>query len=233
MIPFAAPTFGKGSTVAAAAYSNLTFRNSSFDNNTNSTYTFASSAIGTAAANRWVIVGVLGSKSAPIGTITSLTVGGITATELVTNTEAVGSSDIRVSLYIANVPTGTTADIVVTWSSANLACAVGWWTVNMNSGAAHFTGGGSSLASATVSIAGVDVPANSFAIGCAGRTDDDAATIDQSFVERFESTSTTRILTGDDREVTSSFTGTVTWTFAGTANNDNAAVMATFVGDGS
>jgi hypothetical protein len=72
------------------------------------TYTWAGLDIGAADLNRQVIVGF---SQYGISDVTSITVGGITA--------AVAAATVRTSnsfaaVYIANVPTGTTATVVVT-----------------------------------------------------------------------------------------------------------------------
>ncbi len=86
------------------------------------TYTFASCDIGTASADRRVIVGahMYGSTSR---SLTSATIAGISATELTTDT----ASTANTVLLIANVTTGTTGDIVLTWSGSCAGSAVSVW----------------------------------------------------------------------------------------------------------
>lgn len=85
------------------------------------TYTFAGRAISTAAADRYVIVGVGGSNSADVS---SLTVGGNSATEIIDVADGVSA---YAGLWIVNVTTGTTADIVVTFSGGINRCGIGVW----------------------------------------------------------------------------------------------------------
>jgi len=86
------------------------------------TYTFASCDIGTASADRRVIVGahMYGGTSR---TLTSATIAGITATELTSD----ASSTSNTLLLIAAVPTGTTGDIVLTWSGSCAGSGVSVW----------------------------------------------------------------------------------------------------------
>lgn len=89
------------------------------------TTTFPAHAIGTAAADRYVLVGA----QMNIGTarsITSITIGGNAA-----SLTATGSS-VRCSAFgILAVPTGTTANIVVTWSGSGSGhCRIGVWNIN-------------------------------------------------------------------------------------------------------
>lgn len=81
------------------------------------TYTFSNASIGTAASDRYVIVGFSASTGTAGITISSVTIAGITAT-LLSKAEYSATSASRVSgIYMAAVPTGTTATIVVTYSS--------------------------------------------------------------------------------------------------------------------
>lgn len=76
--------------------------------NVGTTYTFSAISIGTADANRQVIIGITQyGTSDP----SSVTIGGVTATQVTANTR---TSNMWSAIYIANVPTGTTADIVIT-----------------------------------------------------------------------------------------------------------------------
>lgn len=85
-----------------------------------STYTYSSHAIGVAAANRLVIVGAHSLQSAGSRTISSVTIGGISATVVsgTTFTTTTASGDYDSAFYAASVPTGTTATIVVTMSAS-------------------------------------------------------------------------------------------------------------------
>lgn len=126
--------------------------NGSASNDTNiTTYTFTSVSIGTAATNRIVMVAVTSSSGTPARTITSATIAGVSATVLDVNT----SFTNRTAFIYANIPTGTTATIVVTFSGAMTRCAVGSYSLYnlkstnyIDSGTGSFSG----TASATVSV---------------------------------------------------------------------------------
>ena len=77
----------------------------------------AAVSIGTAAANRLVIVGLttLDTASYVSRNTDTLTIGGISATKLITRTY---SSSTAVDLWMAEVPTGTTATIAFTTSGS-------------------------------------------------------------------------------------------------------------------
>lgn len=77
--------------------------------------TFANMAIGAADADRWVIAAVLvnHNTSREVGTVT---IGGVSATQLY-EAPTLSASGITMSWWKANVPTGTTANVVVTTSA--------------------------------------------------------------------------------------------------------------------
>lgn len=78
------------------------------------TYTFSAQSVGTAAADRYIICGVSGrSSDGGARTISSVTIGGVTAT---LNVQMVNSGNVQ-GIACALVPTGTTADVVVVFSS--------------------------------------------------------------------------------------------------------------------
>jgi hypothetical protein len=138
-----------------------------------SSYTFTSADIGTADADRTVVVAVASRKSGATTTITGVTVGGVSATELVqvsnfaTNTCVAG-------LYAINVASGTSADIVVTFADPMLRCGIGVYrctgiSTTPNDTATSATSGAS---------VNVDVTAGGAAIGVAsaGTTSQPACT---------------------------------------------------------
>lgn len=119
------------------------------------TTTWASKAIGTAAANRHVVVGIFTRTGV---SISSVTIGGISATSVVTVT----NGNNHAALYIAAVPTGTTANIVVTYGSTSVVHAIAVWAIYGANATAHDTG---SDTTDTFSPSSFDVPAGGVAIG--------------------------------------------------------------------
>jgi hypothetical protein len=101
----------------------MTFHQSAFDAADLTTYTFASQPIGTASATRRVIVSISTNSTR---TISSVTIGGVSATIDATNTL---SGTGHVAIASAVVPTGTTASVVVTLDSAGLGMGIGVWTL--------------------------------------------------------------------------------------------------------
>jgi hypothetical protein len=93
------------------------------------TYTFTTRAIGTAAANRVVVISCSMEQSGPSGlpTVASVTIGGISATQVATVTASDGTEVLE--MWEAAVPTGTTATIVVNLNNDSEFCAMGVWAV--------------------------------------------------------------------------------------------------------
>jgi hypothetical protein len=89
-----------------------------------SSYTFASTAIGVADADRTVVVSVASRKAGATTTITGVTVGGVSATELVQQANTITNTCV-VGLYAIDVAAGTTATIVVTFGASMVRCGIG------------------------------------------------------------------------------------------------------------
>lgn len=80
-------------------------------------WTFSTMSIGTASATRRVICLVSGRSSTNSRTVSSATIGGISATIDIQTTASSSGSTVA-AIIAATVPTGTTADVVVTFSGA-------------------------------------------------------------------------------------------------------------------
>ena len=93
-------------------------------------YTVSAASLGTAASNRSIVVAVGGGRAnAGVRTITSLTVGGTAATEIVRSVE--GGNDC-LYFFIVEKASDTTGDIVATFSGGNnqmAAVGFAWWRV--------------------------------------------------------------------------------------------------------
>ena len=97
-------------------------------------YTFSDAAIGAATGDREIVVGVLGIGNNRV--LNAVAIGGVTAT-LHRNFTSSGN---RLAICSANVPTGTTGDIVVTFNGAVAACSVAVFRmVNHTSAVPHDT----------------------------------------------------------------------------------------------
>jgi hypothetical protein len=95
-----------------------------------STYTFSTHDIGTANASRVVVVGVCVYDSSSTNGISSVTIGGSAATEIVNTTSGGDLGTCLVTgLYRRSVAAGTTADIVVNTSNAAQSCGIAVWAL--------------------------------------------------------------------------------------------------------
>lgn len=84
------------------------------------TYTFSSVSLGAAASTRVIVVFVQGVRSSG-ASVSSCTVGGVSATRI----ETESSTNFPGALFTAVVPSGTTGDIVVTFNGTMSECAIG------------------------------------------------------------------------------------------------------------
>jgi hypothetical protein len=141
----------------------VSYQTSTASTTDGTTYTFTSQAIGFARSTRYVVVGVVARESPDTSAQTvTVTVGGIAATQVVLATSTAASGRNLAGLYIAAVPTGTTADVVVEFSGGVNFCGLGVWALyDLNSPTATNTATSTS-SSQTLSV---DVNANGVAIG--------------------------------------------------------------------
>jgi hypothetical protein len=94
-----------------------------------STYTFSAQSLGAEAADRKVIVG-FGFRATTDQTprINSVTIGGVAATEVTKCVNRVSTRGV-IAIYIADVPTGLTGDVVITLSRAATRCGLQVWSM--------------------------------------------------------------------------------------------------------
>lgn len=104
----------------------IAYGGSGVNTTANSSYSIASVGIGTAASDRYVVAAISGLTTAGTRTISSCTIGGISAT-LVGRVNI--SASCALELWIAAVPTGTTATVAPTWSGSMENCGVACWAL--------------------------------------------------------------------------------------------------------
>lgn len=101
-----------------------TYHTTDFDGVNRTVYTFSSMAIGSAAADRGVIVGVVADEvNSTTVSSTDTEIGGVAP--VITQAS---SSNLTVCLLSAIVPTGTTADVVIRFSAGKGVCHIGVWS---------------------------------------------------------------------------------------------------------
>jgi hypothetical protein len=114
----------------------LTFIDSAWSNANTNVFDFTSKSFGVARADRYIIVGVSGANNS-VG-ITSIVIGGVTATLLEDINVGESSGNVTAMLAIAAVPTGATGTIQVNWSGTEDVCGIGWWrAVGLTSATPH------------------------------------------------------------------------------------------------
>lgn len=91
------------------------------------TYTFASANVGTAAADRLTVVGVVGEDAAATFSISSVTVGGDATTSI--GQSATTDTIVMAGMFRFDNASGTAEDIVVTFSEAVTGAAICVWAV--------------------------------------------------------------------------------------------------------
>jgi len=169
--------FGAGGASSATA----TFTDNTVSAANATAYTFSSQSLGTAAADRQILVATYGYNTGRV--VSSLTVGGESAANKLRKQQ----SEVNVEFWTLALAAGTSGDIVVTWDGAMLQCGVGVWALYGASATASdtssigVTGAGLSLAVAHTS------PATGFAIGYAADSSNVVTFAwDSSFVEKFD-----------------------------------------------
>lgn len=124
--------------MATTPVATISFASSAISAADLTTYTFSAAALGTAASNRKIVV----AASAAVSTtaiVSTLTVNGVTATFITSSRVRTPNNERLVELWQADVPTGATGDVVVTWSTAENRCGIGVWAVYGAAAAAYAT----------------------------------------------------------------------------------------------
>lgn len=138
----------------------LDYRTSAVDAANATSYTFSSQDIGTAGSNRQVVI-LVATTGGPGGTAfaSSVTVGGVTATNL---HQVASSNSTEAEIYIASVPSGTTADVVVNYPRTAGNCGIGVIAVYNGASTANDTGGSTDTSAPSDTL---NIPANGAAFG--------------------------------------------------------------------
>lgn len=129
-------------------------------------YTFSGVSIGDAAGDRLVVVAIGWGTSGTV-TVSSATIGGVSASIAAQTT----GTNVGIALIYAVVPSGTTADIVVTMSTSGSRLYYGVWRVTGQLSTTPYdtdapAGGGSASRSVTI-----DIPAGGFVFAASQGSD--------------------------------------------------------------
>jgi hypothetical protein len=118
-------------------------------------FDFTSQAIGTAAAGRVVIVGIVNDSQ----TVSSVSIGGVSASLVKRQRDGTSAN---AELWSAVVATGTTATISIAFAGTTERPGIGVWAIYGASSSPSATAGASGNAPSTT----ISVPAGGFAVGC-------------------------------------------------------------------
>jgi hypothetical protein len=146
--------------------------NASVTANTSNPITFSAVASGTAAANRLSVVAINGRRRATLNTVT---INGVSAAKAV-GVLLGGSGNMISEIWYAENPSGTTADVVLTFSAATSgAWEVALFEVNGATTIPTDTDSASSGTASSLSISALTIPANGVAIIASGNAGDTVA----------------------------------------------------------
>lgn len=95
--------------------------------------TFTSQAIGTAAADRVVVVGYF-IRNVGAADCAGATIGGVSATFITKANNNLDGNSVLICFYALNVTTGTTATIVISATASILRSGLGVWNINGTGG---------------------------------------------------------------------------------------------------
>ena len=146
-----ADTSDFGADVNYTGDTSVTFTDSSVNSGSATAYTFSSQAIGTASADRVVVVGTSGGAGAT-NPVSSMTIGGVSAVKAIGIVNSTGTE-----IWYATVPTGTTASVVVNWGGTKSRCGIGVWALTGVTGVGATNTSTSSTATLTVSGRAKDI----------------------------------------------------------------------------
>lgn len=159
------------------------------------TYTFAGMSFGTAATDR--IVAVAAHVDGDGGDLVSATLGGVGATVVIT--QGVGNENAAIAY--AAVPTGTTGDVVVTWTGTAARCHVGVWKITGATAAPTDTDFSTSTPSTGESLT-LNIPSHAAAISVHTSTQDSSSDFWTGAVQRYLDASANSEFQGADVQPT-------------------------------
>lgn len=187
----------------------VTFQESRTDTTDSADFTFSACDFGAAAANRYIIVGVGIVRISGTDDLSSMTasIGGVSAT-LISFVADTGGQRPVTTLAIANVPTGTTGDVVLALPNFSRDTSIGVYRTTGISPTPTDTG--TSLASAPTSD--IDVLAGGIIVGVALVASSSTSATWTGLTERYDTAFGTGPDTHSGASVDSASTQTLTCT---------------------
>jgi hypothetical protein len=165
----------------------VSFLQAATDNSDLTTYTFSAQNLGAAASDRHIIVAIATRKAGATFSVSSVTIGGVAATIVKQQAHTVTNTSIS-AIAIANVPTGATGDVVITFSTGVLRCGIGLWRADNLLTATPYDSDSSIASDPTVNLdtpigfaIGVGAPSGAVNAAWTGLTERYDATFDTTF----------------------------------------------------
>lgn len=140
----------------------LTYQDHAETTSAGSSHSFVAMGVGSASADRYIIA-AFGFRAAAGTTISSVTIGGVSATEAV----FVENGTQHAAIYVALVPSGTTATVVINTSAI---CGFVYCTTNSITGIGSVTPSSTASSIAAAPTAAMSCLANGAIFGCANVT---------------------------------------------------------------
>ena len=101
-----------------------TFTAGPINNSDATTYTFTAASLGTASADRHLAIFVCSDNGDSSYSLNSITVAGTDITSSLADSNQVAAGDFRINLFVVAFPTGTSGNVVVTFSEAISGCGI-------------------------------------------------------------------------------------------------------------
>ena len=206
---------------AGASVPEVAFTDSDFDTSALSSVTFSAMSFGSAATDRRMILCIT-YRAVGGRTISGVTIGGQTATRLVAVlTEGVSRNSL---IYIADVPSGTTGDVVITANSALNDVGVSIYrTVGLSTTTTPNDTGTDNAQTANLMDVSLNTLANSVVVACCA-SENNVTTTWAGVTEGADfSVGTRSHSSGAIVALTAETPRTVTATYSSTPNNETAA----------
>jgi len=146
----------------SALQATISLTDNALSGSNSTTYTFSARALGAAATSRRVAVGLFVSSAGL--NISSVTIGGVAASQVVIATKNTGAEILITAIYMATVPTGTTGDIVVVAGTSSYMCGIDVYRLENISTTAYHTATDTTITSDAES-ASLNLIADGAAIG--------------------------------------------------------------------
>lgn len=179
-------------------------------------------ALGMEKGNRKIVLGIVGRNSIA-RTISSVTVGGFSLAAAATQTGDTGN-DVA-ALWIGDVPSGATGNIIITWSGSMQRCGAGVWAMY---GAASSTPADTKGGSTQTTNVSLTVPARGVGIGVSLGVGGTSATWTNMTEEYDISVETTVIHSGADLTSSSGAIVSVTAAWLAAPSTSAPAILASW-----